>query len=156
MYGAILADFLETWIYKRTKAPDADFSLSVLNRHYVLHGLSPGEFYRPQDVHRLVLAFDLLIDFLGVDSGIYDGVFLPDPGQDAFFDRRREYFEGLSEGNYTVKQTWKIERSLLKDHPRYMEPRLQEPDVGQSQLMGMLDYLILLKKAGERPGEGPA
>ena len=32
-----------------------DFSLSVLNRHYVLHGMDAGNFYRPQDVHRLIL-----------------------------------------------------------------------------------------------------
>ncbi len=154
MYGATLASFLETWIYKKTTAADADFSLSVLNRHYVMHGLSPGEFYRPQDVHRLILAFDLLIDFLGVDAGIYDSVFLPDPGKDAFFDRRRDYFHSLSEGDHTIKQTWKIERALLKDHPRYTEPRLPEPDAFQSQLMSTLDMLSLMKAAGKLPPAG--
>lgn len=154
IYSATLADFLETWIYKKTTAPDADFSLSVLNRHYVLHGLSPGEFYRPQDVHRLVLAFDLLIDFLAVDANIHH-TFLPDEGQDPFFDRRRNYFRSLSEGDHTIKQTWRIERDLLKDHPRYTEPRLPEPDHIQSQLMGLMDYLSLLKKADKFSPDNP-
>lgn len=147
MYSAILAEFLERWIYKRTTSADADFSLSVLNRHYVMHGLSPGEFYRPQDVHRLVLAFDLLIDFLGVHTGIHDSVFLPDPGTDAAFDKRRDYYFSLSEGDYTIKQTWKMERSLLKEHSRYVEPRLPEPDAVEAQVRSTLDLLSTMSKA---------
>jgi len=150
MYSAILADFLSNWIYKKTSAADIDFTLSVLNRHYVMHGLQPGEFYRPQDVHRLVLSFDLLIDFLSVDAGIHHG-FLPTEGDDPFFDKRRDYFRSLSEGDHTIKQTWKIERMLLKDHPRYKEPRMPEPDALQSQMIGLMDYLSLLKKAGKLP-----
>ena len=151
MYRTILADFLETWLYKRTT--DTDFSLSVLNRHYVMHGLAPGNFYRPQDVHRIILAFDLLIDFLAVDANIHH-VFLPDPGTDAFFDRRTDYFRALSEGDNTIKQTWRIERSLLKDHPRYVEPRLSEPDVLQSQLVGLLDQAQLLARINKKPPTG--
>lgn len=149
MYSATLADFLEQWLYKDTRKGDADFSLSVLNRHYVMHGLDSGEFYRPQDVHRLILAFDLLIDFLGVDAGVYDSVFLPDPGKDAFFDRRCEYYHSLSEGDHTIKQTWKIERALLMNHPRYEEPRLPEPDAFQSQLIAAIDMLSFMKRAGK-------
>lgn len=149
MYSATLADFLEKWIYKKTTSNDADFSLSVLNRHYVMHGLSSGEFYRPQDVHRLVLAFDLLVDFISVDAGIYDGPFISSPGENATFDRRREYFESLSEGNYTIKQSWKTERALLKEHSRYVAPRLSEPDILQSQVIGMLDHMSMLQKAGK-------
>ena len=143
MYGAILADFLEQWIYRRTK--DADFSLSVLNRHYVMHGQS-GEFYRPQDAHRLILLFDLLIDFLSVDTNFHHGVFLPSEGEDTFFDKRRDYYTSLSEGDQTVKQTWKTERALLSDHPEYNAPSVDEPDILKSQVLGLLDMLAIRSK----------
>lgn len=149
MYRSILAEFLERWIYVRTTSAEADFTLSVLNRHYVMHGLSPGEFYRPQDVHRMMLAFDLLVDFIGIHAGIHDSVFLPDPGKDPIFDSRRDYYHSLSEGDHTVKQTWKIERGLLKEHPRFVEPRLPEPDAAEAVLRSALDHLAMMQKAGE-------
>ena len=77
--------FLEDWIYKKTS--HSDFSLSVLNRHYVLHGMDAGNFYRPQDVHRLILAFDLVIEFLSFQQGVFH-TFLPNFSQDAFIDAR--------------------------------------------------------------------
>jgi hypothetical protein len=52
---------LRKWLYTHTN--DADFRISVLNRHYVMHGFEPGNFYRPQDVDRMILAFDVLIDW---------------------------------------------------------------------------------------------
>ena len=52
MYRDTLVRFMGEWIYKKTS--QSDFSLSVLNRHYVLHGMDAGNFYRPQDVHRPV------------------------------------------------------------------------------------------------------
>jgi hypothetical protein len=60
---------MSKWIYSDTSV--ADFTLSLLNRHYVLHGLQSGNFYRPIDVHRLLLAFDLLIDLVSMSQGIY-------------------------------------------------------------------------------------
>jgi len=53
LFRTTLADFLEKWIYRNTDF--AGFSLSVLNRHYVLHGIDAGNFYRPADVHRMIL-----------------------------------------------------------------------------------------------------
>lgn len=149
MYRSILAEFLERWIYMKTTSADADFTLSVLNRHYVMHGLSPGEFYRPQDVHRMMLAFDLLIDFVGIHSGIHDSVFIPDAGEDPAFDRRRDYYYSLSEGDQTIKQTWKTERVLLAQHPRYIEPRLSEPDAGEAILRSTLDHMAAMQKVDE-------
>jgi hypothetical protein len=102
MYRDTLVRFLQEWIYKNTIR--SDFSLSVLNRHYVLHGMDAGNFYRPQDVHRLILAFDLVIEFLSSQQGIFY-TFLPDFGKDAFIDARREYYADLSLGIPTVAQS---------------------------------------------------
>ena len=107
MYRDTLVRFLEEWIYKNTS--QSDFSLSVLNRHYVLHGMDAGNFYRPQDVHRLILAFDLVIEFLSFQQGVFHTL-LPDVGKDAFIDARRNYYGALSFGTPTAARSWAIER----------------------------------------------
>lgn len=128
VYRDMLVKFLNGWIYKNTK--NSDFSLSVLNRHYVLHGMEPGNFYRPQDLHRLILAFDLFIEILCYPQKLFR-VFTPNPGEDEFIDARRDYYQALSSGIPTTAQSWKIERTLLKQHKRYVEPK-HDPNIVES------------------------
>jgi hypothetical protein len=128
MYRDTLVKFLEEWIYKKTS--QSDFTLSVLNRHYVLHGMDAVNFYRPQDVHRLILAFDLVIEFLAFQQEVFH-TFLPDPGSDAFIDARRDYYGALSFGMPTAAQSWAIERALLNRHARYVAP-LHDPNIQES------------------------
>ncbi len=116
MYRDTLIRFLSDWLYKDTD--HSDFSLSVLNRHYVLHGMEFGNFYRPEDLHRLILAYDLIIELLCFECSLFL-VFLPDPGKDAFIDARRDYYPDLASGELTVKQCWKREQDLLKQHRSY-------------------------------------
>lgn len=52
--------------------------MSVLNRHYVVHGFGPGNIYRSQDVHRMNLAFDLLIDWQSHVQGNHGSIFVED------------------------------------------------------------------------------
>lgn len=40
-YAESVAQFNDRWLWKDTRAPDADFRLSHLNRHHALHGLGP-------------------------------------------------------------------------------------------------------------------
>jgi hypothetical protein len=84
-YRETFADFLSRWLYKPTS--QSDFSLSVLNKHLVFHGLEPRNFYHPEDVHRLILAFDLFVDFLAAQRVFY--TFLPDNRKDVVFDKRK-------------------------------------------------------------------
>ena len=142
----LLADFLDKWIYVDTD--DADFSLSVLNRHYVLHGFEPGNFYRPEDVHRLILLFDLLIEFLASNQGVFMGCFLPDRGREPLFDKRRDYYDDLASNNRTLRQCWETERAFLKDHPRYVEPQ-NEADMHISKVIGTLGYLAIMSMIKE-------
>jgi hypothetical protein len=146
MFRDLLADFLEKWIYVDTD--DADFSLSVLNRHYVLHGFQPGNFYRPEDVHRLILLFDLLIDFLASNQGVFMGAFLPDRGREPLYDKRRDYYDDLASNNRTLRQCWETERAFLRDHPRYVEPK-NEADMRASDIIALLDQLSLMSKVKE-------
>jgi hypothetical protein len=150
LFRDTLADFLERWIYQHTN--QADFSLSVLNRHYVLHGFEAGNFYRPEDVHRLILMFDLLVEFLIHNQGLIVTGFVPNLGTEELFDKRRDYYQALAENNRTLRQCWETERSLLKDHQNYIEPK-NEADMRTSDLIGVLDYLSLharIKEIKER------
>jgi len=153
MYRDTLVRFLEEWIYKKTS--QSDFSLSVLNRHYVLHGMDAGNFYRPQDVHRLILAFDLVIEFLSFQQGVFH-TFLPDVGKDAFIDARRNYYGALSFGMPTAAQSWAIERTLLKQHARYVapphDPNIQESMAAHAALMA---EIMELGKQARAKGTAP-
>lgn len=146
IYRDILVKFLEDWIYKKTT--NSDFSLSVLNRHYVLHGMEPGNFYRPQDLHRLILAFDLLIEFFNYPQKLFL-IFTPDPGKDAFIDARRDYYQALSLGTPTAAESWKIERTMLNQHAKYVEPE-HDPNFAESfaSHMELMNFITdLAKKA---------
>jgi hypothetical protein len=136
-----LAQFLRTWIYRSTWDSGADFSLSLLNRHYILHGVDSGNFYRPEDAHRMILSFDLLIDFLGQLQHVFE-IFLPEIGKNPLFDRRRIYYAALSNGSPTIEQSWVIERNLLKDHRNYHAPS-NDPSVLEG--LGFPDAVSLQK-----------
>ncbi|MEI9899206.1 MAG: hypothetical protein WDN31_02685 [Hyphomicrobium sp.] len=152
MYRDTLVKFLKDWIYEKTQ--DSDFSLSVLNRHYVLHGMEPGNFYRPQDLHRLILAFDLVVEFLSFQQGVFH-TFLPDLGEDAFIDQRRDYYWALASGRPTAAQSWAIERDLLKQHLRYVapshDPNLEE-SFAKAELWTDIEAMVITSRSrGPRP-----
>lgn len=138
-----LATFLEKWLYKETQ--NSDFSLSVLNRHYVLHGMEAGNFYRPQDAHRLILTFDLLVEFLCISQGIFH-LFIPSVGEDAFVDVRRDYYTKLGEGAITIEESRKTERILLKQHPSYVAPA-HDPNIQESQTANLVFFANILNGA---------
>lgn len=146
LFRDTLADFLDRWIYQHTS--QADFSLSVLNRHYVLHGFEASNFYRPEDVHRLILLFDLLIEFLISNQGLVVTGFVPNPGTYPLFDKRREYYDAVASNNRTLKQCWDTERALLADHPRYIAPT-QEADMNVQILLSLADEMNLWAKIEE-------
>jgi hypothetical protein len=128
MYRDTFVEFLDRWLYRKTD--ESDFSLSALNRHFIFHGLGPESFYRPEDVHRLILALDLLVDFLAVRQKVFY-TFLPDDGQDAIFDKRRNYYYALAIGEISVASCRRWERDMLKDHPRYKAPD-HDPNLAES------------------------
>lgn len=144
MYRDVFAEFLKRWLYPHTK--DADLGLSVLNRHYVMHGFEPGNFYRPHDIHRMILAFDVLIDWLALNQRFIEKSFVDD--SDPLVARRMSYYQSLSEGDQTVKQVWKAERTLLQEHSRYIPPS-EEHDHERSTMLNLLETLRLMRMAAE-------
>ena len=122
--------------------------------------MDAGNFYRPQDVHRLILAFDLVIEFLSFQQGVFH-TFLPDFGKDAFIDARRDYYGDLSFGRPTVAQSWEIERTLLTQHARYVspthDPNIQESIAAHEALMAELEELRTRARGrGPSPAPRPA
>ncbi|WP_076862046.1 hypothetical protein [Bradyrhizobium mercantei] len=112
-----LSSFVQRWLY--SNMDNADFTLSVLNRHYVLHGMDAGNFYRPQDVHRLLLAFDLLIDLVAIINGTYRSIVEVDLD---VYQRRDEFYQQLRGGAIQVHVAGNYEQKLLKEHPNYVAP----------------------------------
>jgi hypothetical protein len=135
MYRNVLVGFLGRWVYQDTSR--ADFSLSFLNRHFVLHGMGYSGFYRPADVHRLILLFDLVVEYLSLLEGHHYG-FIPDGKID--ISLRRTYYSALAEGNISVKQAREFERAFLGQHKNY-ETYQNEPSWANSQVKGILDAM---------------
>ncbi len=119
-FRSALSDFVRRWIYSHTA--NADFSLSVLNRHYVLHGMDSGNFYRPQDLHRLLLAFDLLIDLVGIINGTYRVMVEEDVN---VYEERQAFYSAVREGAMQVLEASETEQRLLRQHPNYVAPTLE-------------------------------
>lgn len=115
-----LSAFIDRWIYAHTSS--ADFTLSVLNRHYVLHGMDAGNFYRPHDFHRLLLGFDLLIDLTAIINGTYRVMVEADCDK---YEERRQYYEQLRSGVLQVGPAGDREQELLRQHPNYAPPTIE-------------------------------
>ena len=115
-----LSQFIGRWIYAHTST--ADFTLSVLNRHYVLHGMDAGNFYRPHDFHRLLLGFDLLIDLIAMINGTYRVMVETDVDK---YEERRRFYDQLRGGALQVGPAGDLEQELLGQHPNYVQPAME-------------------------------
>lgn len=140
MFRDILADFLERWIYINTDK--ANFSLSFLNRHFALHSIGAKPFYRPSDVHRLLLLFDLIIEFLSIQKGSRFN-FIPENEPSLNF--RRVFYDQLAKGEISIKQTTDFSRVLLSQHINYEQPDI-EPTWENSQLNSILEIFEIISK----------
>ena len=113
-----LGAFVDRWLYANTQ--NADFTLSVLNRHYVLHGMEPGNFYRPQDVHRLLFAMDILIELTAIREGCWRAS-VPDDAEE--YEERRVFYSELRDGEMPIGVAGTREQQLLEQHTKYIPPQ---------------------------------
>lgn len=120
MFRGALSTFIDRWVYAHTS--DTDFTLSLLNRHYVLHGMDAGNFYRPHDVHRLLLAFDLLIDLIAMISRAYRVIVEEDIDR---YEERMSFYCQLRNGILTLGLVGEREQGLLRQHPNYVPPTME-------------------------------
>jgi hypothetical protein len=112
-----LGSFVGRWLYENT--PTADFTLSVLNRHYVLHGMEPGNFYRPHDVHRLLFAMDILIELTAVREKVWRAMV---PNDATGYTTRHAFYGRLRDGEISVRRAGELEQQLLAEHDHYVAP----------------------------------
>jgi hypothetical protein len=115
LYVDAVAIFLDRWLYKRTDR--ADFRLSHLNRHYVLHALGSENFYRVTDCHRLLLFFDVFADLLTLEG--HGPKYAMIPSGNPEMDRRRERYSKLIDPSAACEDR-KVDESLLREHSRYV------------------------------------
>jgi len=114
IYNEALYTALNQWIYVRTK--NADLSKSVLNRNYIFHAVGSGNFYRREDVHRLILYFDNLLEILAMREERYD-TFVSDIGKDPLRDKRANYYMSTTIEFAKLRLQ---EEELLKEHANYV------------------------------------
>lgn len=115
-YAEAICAFHERWFWKRTDT--ADFRLSHLNRHYALHGLGTGSFYRATDCHRLFLYFDTFADMLMLDGHGPTHVFLPT--EEPSVRRRSDYYFSLLHNVWATQEGADFEEGLLREHPNFV------------------------------------
>lgn len=125
LYSQRLIEFHERWLWSGTS--QADFGLSFLNRHYVLHGLGQGRYYRAIDCNRLLLFFDLFAEIVALEQGSYDP-FIPSGVPE--MDHRREYYGQLSAQEPSIRsllqvkplavhETFDLEQQFMSQHSNF-------------------------------------
>jgi hypothetical protein len=149
MYADALSAFHERWFWARTST--ADFSLSYLNRHYALHAIGTGSYYRATDCHRLFLYFDTFADMLMLEGHGPKHVFLPESPE---VRRRRDYYFSLLLHPPSLPIVQKVEAQLLAEHPNFV-PEERPPSVSEmfsrfARVMGMADPPARRKRDGLR------
>jgi len=140
MYRSTLVEFLRKWIFIDTHG--ADFDISYLNRHYILHGMGKKCFYSANDCHRLILFFDLLIEYLSLEEKKYY-IFIPD--DPLGINIRREYYLTLIENDPNNKTMIKLEEEFMKENRNY-ETEKEPPKWADIQFRYMLETLEFYEK----------
>lgn len=116
MYSRYISLFLQKWIFSDTST--ADTSFSFLNRHYVLHGMGNSNYYSIEDAHRLIMFFDLFIEFISLEQNI-NYTFIPDPGVNNLIDSRSNYYFKILTSNIRRKEIIETEYKFMKQNSKY-------------------------------------
>jgi len=114
LYSTALARFLKNWIFTDTNT--ADMSLSYLNRNYVLHGMGNDNYYSLSDCQRLIVFFDLFIEFLSLEQG-KRYAFIPEKNEK--INSRETYYFRLLSYDLRKREMMKTEEILMKEHSFY-------------------------------------
>lgn len=116
MYSKCISLFLQKWIFSDTST--ADTSFSYLNRHYVLHGMGNNNYYSIADAHKLIMFFDLFIEFLSLEQKIKYS-FIPDPGVNISIDSRSGYYFKLLTTKIKREEVMITEYEFMKQNINY-------------------------------------
>jgi hypothetical protein len=135
LYRSALDEFLARWLWKPTN--DADWDLSHLNRHYVLHGMGSEHYYRSDDCHRLFMFLDLYMEMLVLETGVGEYAFIP---EDPSIRRRSRHYEALLVWSELTRPNSR-RLALLREHPHFHDEAPRESYVQQvlrwARVMGL-------------------
>lgn len=115
LYLKTLHDFIAEWIYKDTSL--ARFDVSLLNRHYILHGMGTNAFYDKPNCNRLILFFDLYIELLSLEYGNCKYCLIPTNITN--LNKRRNYYCVMMSNRISSINRMIYEEYLLRDHKKY-------------------------------------
>lgn len=119
IYGRVLATFLEDWIFSDTDS--ADLSTSWLNRHILVHGMSPVNFNRQLGANRLVIYFDLLINYFSLLDNIFYSFIPTDKSE---IQQRQAYFVSKLISPQPINNCIQIEDNFLNENKNYYSPEI--------------------------------
>jgi hypothetical protein len=140
LYSVGLARFLRNWIFSNTNT--ADMSLSYLNRHYILHGMGSRNYYSLADCQRLIVFFDLLIEFLAHEEN-KQYTFVPHTNEK--INHREDYYFKLLSDDMRNRHMIKTEEELLKEHRSYYS-QANPPNWNSFLEAALKEYMDLMKQ----------
>jgi hypothetical protein len=117
IFGRVLANFLERWIYADTDS--ADLSSSWLNRHVIAHGMAPANINKQVDANRLIFAMDLLVCHFSLSVNLLPAL-IPS-GMDQL-DHRRNYIVNMLTTNPALNVCIQAEEQFLRENKNYFAP----------------------------------
>ena len=115
IFGRVLAEFLEKWIFIDHTL--ADLSVSFLNRHILAHGMLPANVNTQADASRLIIFFDLFISYFTLPNW---AIFIPTGIKQ--IDARRDYFFKILEDHVPLKECIETEENFLRENKNYQPP----------------------------------
>ena len=140
LYSNALSLFLRKWIFSDTSSVDTTYS--HLNRHYALHGMGTNKYYSISDTHRLIMFFDLYIEFLSLEQRI-NYVFIPENVNQ--INRRSEYYFRFIEKNLKWSEISKFEEEFLNENSNYI-PEKNIPNWKEMRKRAVQEYLELMSE----------
>jgi len=140
LYAKTISIFLQKWIFTDTNT--ADTSLSFLNRHYVLHGMGASNYYSLSDANRLIMFFDLFIEFISIEQMVRY-VFIPEENQS--INTRFDYYHKLIEKDLKNSEILKTEELFMSENKNYF-PEKNNPNWNQIMNRAVIEYMEIMKE----------
>ena len=147
LYSNALSVFLQKWIFSDTSTADTTFS--YLNRHYVLHGMGTKNYYSLADTHRLIMFFDLIIEFLSIEQRV-NYVFIPENNKQ--INNRSEYYFRFIERNIRRDEILKTEDEFLKENSNYFS-ETNIPNWSEILKRAVIEHLQFMKELNDKFGK---
>lgn len=140
LYSSTLSTFLRKWIFSDTASTDLTYS--YLNRHYVLHGMGTNNYYSLADANRLIMFFDLFIEFLSLEEN-RRYIFIPEDNEQ--INSRSQYYFKFIEKNIKKGEILRTENKFLLENANYTAEQ-NIPNRNDMVIRETIEFINLLKE----------